>query len=49
MAQRTDIHWNLKTILTGEFAIVGKFGGHALHHLTSRLVNVVRQGGELKA
>jgi len=30
---------------TGEFVIVGKFGGHALRHLASRLVNVVRQGG----
>jgi len=24
---------------------VAKFGGHALRHLASRLVNVVRQGG----
>jgi len=28
--------------LTGEFVIVGKFGGHALRHLASRLA---RQGG----
>jgi len=34
-----------KSHLTGEFAIVEKFGGHVLHHLASRLVNVVRQGG----
>jgi len=37
-----------KAHLTGEFVIVGKFGGHVLHHLASRLVNVVRQGGGLK-
>jgi len=30
---------------TGEFVIVGKFGGHALCRLASRLANVVRQGG----
>ena len=30
---------------TGEFVIVAKFGGHALHHLASRLANVIRQGG----
>jgi len=36
-----------KAHLTGEFIIVGKFGGHALRHLASRLVNVVRQGGRL--
>ena len=30
---------------TGEFIIVAKFGGHVLHHLASRLVNVIRQGG----
>jgi len=34
-----------KAHLTGEFVIVAKFGGHALHHLASRLVNVIRQGG----
>jgi len=34
-----------KAYLTGEFVIVGKFGSHALRHLASRLVNVVRQGG----
>jgi len=39
-----------KVHLTGEFAIVAKFGGHALRHghLASRLANVVRQGGRLK-
>ena len=30
---------------TGEFIIVVKFGGHALHHLASRLTNVIRRGG----
>jgi len=34
-----------KAHLTGKFVIVAKFGGHALHHLASRLVNVIRQGG----
>jgi len=34
-----------KAHLTGEFVIVGKFGGHALRDLASRLANVVRQGG----
>ena len=34
-----------KAHLTGEFIIVEKFGGHALRHLASRLVNVIRQGG----
>jgi len=34
-----------KAHLTGEFVIVAKFGGHALCHLASRLVNVIRQGG----
>jgi len=34
-----------KAHLTGEFVIVGKFGGHTLCHLASRLANVVRQGG----
>ena len=34
-----------KAHLTGEFIIVAKFGGHALHHLVSRLANVFRQGG----
>ena len=34
-----------KAHLTGEFVIVAKFGGHLLHHLASRLANVVRQGG----
>ena len=37
-----------KAHLTGEFVIVEKFGGHALHHLASRLANVIRQGGRLK-
>ena len=31
--------------LTGEFVIVAKSGGHALHHLASRLANLIRQGG----
>jgi len=31
-----------KAHLTGEFVIVAKFGGHALRHLASRLVNVIR-------
>jgi len=30
---------------TGELIILAKFGGHALHHLASRLTNVIRQGG----
>ena len=30
---------------TGEFVIVAKFGGHVLHHLASRLANVIGQGG----
>jgi len=36
-----------KAHLTGEFVtvIVAKFGGHALRHIASRLVNVIRQGG----
>ena len=34
-----------KVHLTGEFVIVAKFGGHALHHLASRLANVIREGG----
>jgi len=34
-----------KAHLTGEFAIVAKFGSHALHHLAFRLANVVRQVG----
>jgi len=37
-----------KEHLTGEFIIVAKFGGHALHHLAPRLANVIRQGGRLK-
>jgi len=37
-----------KAHLTVEFVIVAKFGGHALHHLASRLANVVRQVGRLK-
>jgi len=36
-----------KAHLTGEFVIVAKFGGHVLHHLASRLANVIRQGGRL--
>jgi len=31
-----------RTHPTGEFVIVAKFGGHVLHHLASRLVNVIR-------
>jgi len=31
-----------KVHLTGEFVIVAKFGGHALRHLASRLVNMIR-------
>ena len=27
---------------TGEFVIVAKFSGHALHHLASKLANVIR-------
>jgi len=34
-----------KAHLTGEFVIVGKFGGYVLRHLASRLASVVRQGG----
>jgi len=34
-----------KAHLTGEFVIVEKFCGHALHHLASRLANVIRQEG----
>jgi len=41
-----------KAHLTGEFILVAKLfilvaklGGHALHHLASRLANVIRQGG----
>jgi len=34
-----------KAHLTGELVIVAKFGGHAFHHLASKLVNVIRQGG----
>jgi len=34
-----------KANVTGEFVIVAKFSGHKLHHLASRLANVVRQGG----
>ena len=45
MAQRTDPQ---KAHLTGESIIVTKFGGYALRHLASRLVNVIRQGGRLK-
>ena len=30
---------------TGELVIVAKFGGHVLHHVASRLTNVIRQGG----
>ena len=37
-----------KVHLTSEFVIVAKFGGHALHHLASRLANVIRQGGRRK-
>jgi len=33
-----------KAHLTGEF-VIGKFGGHVLRHLASRLANVIRQGG----
>jgi len=31
--------------LTGDFVIMAKFAGHVLHHLASRLVNVIWQGG----
>ena len=41
--QRTDTPE--KAHPTGEFVIVARFGGHVLHHLASRLVNVIRQGG----
>jgi len=34
-----------KAHLTGEFVIVAKFGGHALHHLASRLANTIREEG----
>ena len=34
-----------KVHLTGEFIIVARFGGHALHRLASRLANVIREGG----
>jgi len=34
-----------KAHFTDEFVIVAKFGGHALHHLASRLANAIRQGG----
>ena len=30
-----------KVHLTGEFIIVAKYSGHALHHLASRLANVI--------
>ena len=32
-----------KAHLIGEFVTVAKFGGHALRHLASRLVNVIRE------
>ena len=32
-----------KAHLTGEFIIVANFSGHGLHHLASRLANVIRQ------
>ena len=52
MAQRTDTRRNLKikAHLTGEFVIVVKFGSYAMHHLASRLANVIRRGrgGRLK-
>jgi len=34
-----------KAYPTGELIIFAKFGGHVLHHLGFRLVNVIRQGG----
>jgi len=34
-----------KADLTGEFVIVGKFGGHALCYLASRFANVIGQVG----
>ena len=37
-----------KVHLTGEFVIVAKFGGHALRHLASRLVNDDQAGRETK-
>ena len=44
-AQRTVARRNLKRAHpTGEFVIVAKYGGHVLHHLASRLANVIRQG-----
>ena len=33
-----------KAHFTGEFTIVAKFGGHALHYLASRLAEVGREG-----
>ena len=47
MVQRTDTYLSepQKAHLTGEFVVVAKFGGHALHRLASRLANVVRQAG----
>jgi len=37
-----------KAHLTDKFVIVEEFGGHALHHLASRLANVIGQGGRRK-
>jgi len=34
-----------KELLTGEFVIAAKFGGHTLRHLASRLANVIRHRG----
>ena len=34
-----------KTHSIDEFVIVVKYGGHVLHHLASRFVNVSRQAG----
>ena len=49
MAQRTDYSSDpQKAHPTGEFAIMEKFGGHALRHLASRFANVIRQGGRLE-
>ena len=28
---------------TGQFIIMAKYGGHELHHLASRLANVIRE------
>ena len=46
MKKMTIYSWEpQKAHLTTEFIIVAEFGGHVLHHLTSRLANVIREGG----